>query len=86
MAEFWTKFKTAVVKGDRRTVLSLSDSPQMPADCAALFGARAKKQCFARAEPAKDEEGGYSVFCGGQGYYFKKVRGQFRFTESFADD
>ena len=85
-AAFWTKFKTAVVNGDKETVLSLSDSTQMPADYTALFGTRAKKRCFARATPAKDEEGGYSVFCGEQGYYFKKVRGQFRFTESFAND
>jgi len=85
-ASFWTKFKTAVVKGDRQAVLSLSDSTQMPADYAALFGTRAAKRCFARARAVKDEQGGYSVFCGEQGYYFKKVRGQFRFTESFAND
>lgn len=83
---FWTKFKTAVVKGDRQAVLSLSDSPQLPKDYTALFGTRAKKQCFARAKPVKDEQEGYSVFCGEQGYYFKKVNGQFRFTESFAND
>lgn len=85
-AAFWTKFKTAVVKGDRQTVLSLSESPQLPKDYTALFGTRAKKQCFARAKPVKDEEGGYSVFCGEQGYYFKQVNGRFRFTESFAND
>ena len=85
-APFWAKFRTAVVKGDRETVLSLSDSPQMPADYASLFGTRAKKRCFARSKPVKDAEGGYSVFCGEQGYYFKKVRGRFRFTESFAND
>lgn len=85
-AAFWTKFKTAVVKGDKQTVLTLSDSPQLPGDYAALFGTRAKKQCFAKAKPVKDEQEGYSVFCGEQGYYFKKVNGQFRFTESFAND
>ncbi len=85
-ASFWTKFKTAVVSGDKETVLSLSDSPQMPADYAALFGTRAKKRCFARSKPVKDEQGGYSVFCGEQGYYFKKVRGRFRFTDAFAND
>lgn len=85
-ASFWAKFKTAVVNGDKQTVLSLSDSPQMPADYAALFGTRAKKRCFARARPVKDEQGGYSVFCGEQGYYFKKVGGRFRFTETFAND
>jgi len=83
---FWKKFKTAVVSGDKKGVMLLSDSSQLPADYGALFGTRAAKQCFARARPVKDEQGAYSVFCGEQGYYFKKVRGQFRFTESFAND
>lgn len=85
-APFWAQFRTAVVKGDRATVLSLSDSPQLPADYAALFGTRASKRCFARAKATKDEQGGYSVFCGEMGYYFKKVRGRFRFTETFPND
>lgn len=85
-AEFWPRFRAAVVGGDRKTVLSLSDSPQMPADYAALFRTRSKKRCFARAKPVRDEGGGYSVFCGEQGYYFKKVGGKFRFTDSFAND
>src|SRR3712207_2849253 len=83
---FWKKFKAAVVSGDKKGVMLLSDSPQLPNDYGALFGTRAAKQCFARARPVKDEEGGYSVFCGEQGYYFKKVRGQFCFTDSFAND
>lgn len=83
---FWARFRAAVVKGDKQTVLSLSDSPQLPRDYHSLFGTRAGKRCFAKARPVKDEQGGYSVFCGEQGYYFKQVNGQFRFTASFAND
>jgi hypothetical protein len=85
-ATFWQKFKTAVVSGDKQTVLSLSKSSQMPADYRSLFGTRARKQCFAKAKPVKDEQGAYSVFCGEQGYLFSKVDGQFKFTEAFAND
>lgn len=85
-ASFWQKFKTAVVSGDKQTVLSLSKSSQLPAGYQKLFGSQAKKRCFAKAKPVKDEQGGYSVFCGEQGYYFEKVGGQFKFTETFAND
>jgi hypothetical protein len=85
-ATFWQKFKAAVVKGDKQAVLSLSNSSQLPVSYQKLFGSRAKKQCFAKAKPVKDEHGSYSVFCGEQGYYFEKVGGQFKFTETFAND
>jgi hypothetical protein len=85
-AVFWQKFKSAVAKNDKKIVLALSHSPQMPKDYNQLFGTASKRKCFATAKPAKDEQNGYSVFCGEQGYYFKKVNGQFRFTESFAND
>ncbi|MDQ4122650.1 MAG: hypothetical protein M3209_14525 [Acidobacteriota bacterium] len=85
-ATFWQKFKTAVAKNDKKTILSLSDSAQLPADYQALFGTAAKRKCFRTTKPEKDDEGGYNVFCGEQGYYFKKVNGQFRFTEGFAND
>jgi hypothetical protein len=85
-ASFWQQFKTAVVKGDKQTVLSLSKSSQLPAGYQKLFGTQAKKRCFAKAKPVKDEQDGYSVFCGEQGYYFEKVKGQFKFTETFAND
>ena len=83
---FWSKFKAAVVKGEKPTVLALSASSQMPADYQPLFGTRARRRCFAAAKPVPDEQGGYSVFCGEQGYYFKQVDGQFRFVEGFAND
>jgi hypothetical protein len=85
-ASFWTTFKAAVARGDKPTILRLSTSEQLPGHYRALFGTRAKKQCFAKAKPVKDENGGYSVFCGEQGYYFEKVGGQFRFTDTFAND
>lgn len=85
-ASFWTTFKAAVGRGDKPTVLRLSASEELPGRYRALFGTRAKKQCFAKAKPVKDENGGYSVFCGEQGYYFEKVGGQFRFTGTFAND
>lgn len=87
-ATFWTKFKTAVARGDKKTISSLSESQNYPAEYyQSLFGTRARKNCFAKAKPARDENrGGYNVFCSGQGYYFDKVNGQYRFKEAFADD
>jgi hypothetical protein len=85
-ATFWAKFKPAVVKGDKATVLKLSQSTELPGRYQRLFGSPAKQQCFAKAKPVKDEQGGYIVFCGNTGYYFSKVGGQFKFTESFAND
>lgn len=83
---FWQKFKTAVVKGDKQTILSLSKESLSDADFKEMFGARARQNCFAKAKAVKDEQGGYSVFCGEQGYYFQKVNGQFKFIEGFAND
>lgn len=85
-ATFWTQFKSAVVKGDKATVLKLSQSTELPAHYQKLFGSAAKQRCFAKARAVKDEQGGYSVFCGELGYYFKKVGGQFKFIESFPND
>jgi hypothetical protein len=85
-ASFWKAFKTAVVRGDKQTVVRLSEAEQLPRAFPRLFGTRAQKRCFAKARPVKDEQGGYSVFCGEQGYYFSKVGGQFRFTDTFAND
>jgi|GEM_PF-2045215 len=84
-ATFWTKFKTAVIKNDKKTVLSLSEQSLSNEDYKILFGTSARQNCFAKAKPVKDGET-YSVFCGGQGYYFGKVNGQFKFKEWFADD
>lgn len=83
---FWQKFKTAVVKGDRQTVFSLSDSNMTDAMFKGLFGMKSSKNCFAKAKPVKDEADGYSVFCGEQGYYFKKIGGKYKFAEGFAND
>lgn len=85
-AAFWTKFKTAVAKGDKQAVLNLSESANLPQGYQSLFGTKSKKQCFAKAKAVKDEQGGYSVFCGEQGYYFEKINGQFKFKEAFAND
>ncbi len=83
---YWQKFKTAVVKSDKKTVLSLSSSASLPDAYQELFGSRARRNCFAKAKPVKGEQDGYSVFCGEQGYYFKQVDGQFKFVETFAND
>jgi hypothetical protein len=83
---FWQKFKTAVVKGDKQTVLSLSKESLSDADYKQLFGTRAKQNCFAKARPIKEEPDAYSVFCGEQGYYFEKIDGHFKFIEAFAND
>jgi hypothetical protein len=85
-ASFWRTFKTAVARGDKPTISRLSTAEQLPRQYSSLFGTRAKKRCFAKARPVKDENGGYSVFCGEQGYYFEKVDGQYRFTGTFAND
>lgn len=85
-ATFWNKFKAAVTNGDKETVLNLSESENLPNDYQQLFGTKSRKQCFAKAKPVKEEQGGYSVFCGEQGYYFEKINGQFKFKEAFAND
>lgn len=83
---FWTKFKTAVAKNDKKTILSLSKVKLSDADYKQMFGASARRNCFAKAKTVKDEQGNYSVFCGEQGYLFHKVDGQFKFIEGFAND
>ncbi len=83
---FWTKFKAAVAKNDKATVLSLSKEKLSDANYKNLFGIPARRSCFAKAEAVKDERGNYSVFCGEQGYLFEKVDGQFKFIEAFAND
>jgi hypothetical protein len=84
--QFWQKFKTAVVKGDRQTVLALSKSEMLPDGYQQLFGSRAKRNCFAKARSFKEDDGSYTVFCGEQGYLFRKVDGEYRFVEGFAND
>lgn len=83
---FWTRFKTAVAKNDRKTVSSLSKEPLSDTDYKQMFGTSARRNCFAKAKAVKDEQGNYSVFCGEQGYLFQKVDGQFKFIEGFAND
>lgn len=83
---FWQKFKTAVAKNDKPTVLSLSKEKLSDADYKQMFGTRARQNCFAKAKPVKDEQGNYSVFCGEQGYLFQKDGGRFKFIEGFAND
>lgn len=85
-AAYWQKFKTAVVKGDKQTVLSLSKSEMLPNGYQQLFGSRAKRNCFAKAKSFKEDDGSYTVFCGEQGYLFRKVEGQYKFVEGFAND
>jgi len=82
---FWTKFKTAVAKNDKQAVSSLSKNKLSDVDYKELFGTRARQTCFAKAKPVKDEQAGYSIFCGEQGYYFQKVGSQFKFIEGFAN-
>lgn len=83
---FWTKFKTAVAKQDKKTVLNLSKENLSDADYKQMFGTSARRNCFAKAKAVKDEQGNYSIFCGEQGYLFQKVDGQFKFIEGFAND
>lgn len=83
---FWAKFKPAVVQGDKATVLSLSKSSLTDQDYKEIFAPRDIKNCFAKARPVKDKQSGYSVFCGELGFYFEKINGQFRFSDTFAND
>ena len=82
---FWTKFKTAVVKNDKLTVMELSRDDMSNENYKELFGTKARQNCFAKAKPIKDGNN-YVVFCGEQGYMFEKVMGKYRFTEGFAND
>lgn len=84
---FWQKFKSAVVKGDKQTVRSLTAFELSDRRYNRLFGTKDKKDCFARAKPTKERQAdAYTVFCGNQGYYFEKIDGQYKFSEPFADD
>lgn len=83
---FWGKFKVAVAKSDKKTILSLSKEKISDSEYKELFGTRARQNCFAKAKAVRDEQGYYSVFCGEQGYLFQKIGGQFKFVEGFAND
>ena len=85
-ATFWGKFKTAVAKSDKKTILSLSKEKLSDSEYKELFGTRARQNCFAKAKAVRDEQGYYSVFCGEQGYLFQKIGGQFKFVEGFPND
>src|SRR5687768_16911597 len=81
-ATFWAGFKSAVAKNDKEAVLAATDLQSFGLSKAAFFQAnssiftRQVKKCFATAKPVKAEGlDSYSVFCGEEYYYFRKVNG-----------
>ena len=92
---YWAKFQAAVAADDKEKVAALTQFPftyQSPIDKAAFLKVYAKifdvktKKCLAKEKPVKDENGGYSAFCGETLYYFTPVAGDFRFTDIGAND
>lgn len=92
---FWTKFQAALAAGDAEQVAGLTQFPftyHDPIDKAGflkvypkIFDAKTKK-CLAKEKPVKDENGGYSAFCGETIYYFSPVGGDFRFSDLGVND
>ena len=91
---FWSDFQTVVAKRDSQALTSLIKRPPVaeirpvtPDDYVKDMARTLLKfrTCLAKAKPLKDGEN-YSVFCGGQGMYFERVEGEFKFVEFFAND
>ena len=94
-AQFWAKFKTAILANDKEAVASMTRLPFLfeggelskPAfiqKFGVLFDARVKR-CFAKAKLVKEQDG-FEVFCGQQIFLFGKVNGVYKFTEIGVND
>ncbi|MBC7932860.1 MAG: hypothetical protein H7Z38_20045 [Rubrivivax sp.] len=92
-AQFWTRFKAALVKDDRQSVASMTkfrtgDETYMTDKefLAKWYGElRRERRCFARAKPVKDQES-YSVFCGERIFLFERFEGAWKFADIGAND
>jgi hypothetical protein len=92
---FWAEFKTAVAKGDKQAVASMTKLPFMlsnkslkEADFIRKYDSIFDKKvraCFAKAKPVKDDEI-FEVFCGEEIFIFGKIGGKYKFIEISAND
>ncbi|OLE52570.1 MAG: hypothetical protein AUG51_17485 [Acidobacteria bacterium 13_1_20CM_3_53_8] len=92
---FWTKFKAAVVSGDREAVASMTKLPfeyglsklaraDFLKSFNRIFPANVRR-CFARTRPAKTDDG-YMVTCHSMDYYFGLEGGEYKFLYMGPDD
>lgn len=91
-APFWTRFKAALAKNDRKAVASMTrhcKCGQMPFDTDEQFldewydGLRSKSRCLARAKPAAYTREGkqtYSIICrtDGDELVFERIGGDWK--------
>jgi hypothetical protein len=92
-AQFWTRYKAALAKDDRRAVAAMTkfrtgDATYMSDKefLAKWYGElRRERRCFARQRPLKDQES-YSVFCGERIFVFERVGGAWKFVDIGAND
>lgn len=92
---FWSKFKTAVAKKDKKAVASMTKLPYSldfkqlnQAQFIAHYDQIISKgtvKCFARAKPVMDK-GNYFVNCGEQIFCFNKEKDKWLFTEIGVND
>ncbi|MEY2563200.1 MAG: hypothetical protein QOH88_1393 [Verrucomicrobiota bacterium] len=96
-AAYWTEFKTAVAKGDKEKVASMTKFPFVngseqltKADFIKKYGTifnEKTQKCFRNAKPVKDDKrDSYSVFCGSDIFVFEKVNGEYRLTDISEND
>jgi hypothetical protein len=92
---FWSRFQSAVARGDKRAVASMTSFPlEMPygvrsksrgrfiRDYEKIFDAETR-QCFAAARPEVDSPASKKFYIGcGEAmmYWFEPVNGQYKFT------
>ena len=92
-ATFWAGFKSAVAKNDKEAVVAATEFPLVDLSKAAflktyplIFNKKAQKD-FATAKPFREPgRDSYSVICGGQIFYFEKVKGAYKFTNMNPND
>lgn len=92
---FWTRFKSAIARNDRRAVAGMTklpflfDSKERSHDeylriYPKLFTPKIRR-CVVRAKPMKEGDN-YAVFCGELIFYFGKDGGQYKFLEFGVND
>ena len=94
-ADFWIRFKGAVVKGDKEAIAVMTKLPfgdkqltkaNFVKQCGEIFSAKVR-QCFRNAKPVKaDKRDSYSVFCGESVFVFEKGKDGYKFTDVGVND
>jgi hypothetical protein len=93
--KFWSNFRTAIVKNDKETVVSMTKLPflfdnqeRSRSEFLKIYDqlfTRKVKRCFATAKPLREGDN-YDVFCAGLIFYFGKVDGEYKLLEFGVDD